>query len=252
MILVLAGTKEGRTIAESLSSMGFSVIASTVTKYGERLFDKGVHVQTGPLDTQAMKEFIEENGIKVVIDATHPFAKDASLNAIEACRSTKIKYIRYEREGIHRIYSSKIIHTKDFDEAAQKLEKFNRIFLAIGSKNLDKFIKLKARGKKIIARVLPESGVLKRCEELGLLPKEIIAVQGPFSVEMNYYMFRDFRADVVVTKDSGAQGGVFEKLEAAERLDIPVVLIERPRVDYPVVVKDITALLKEMDFKNGA
>ena len=110
---------------------------------------------------------------------------------------------------------SKIIHVKDIDEAIRILENNQRIFLTTGSKTLDRFTELLDRGKHLIVRVLPKSEILKKCEGIGLSPENIIAMKGPFSSEMNYQMFKDYKADVVVTKDSGIIGGVPEKIEAA-------------------------------------
>lgn len=71
-------------------------------------------------------------------------------------------------------------------------------------------------------------------------------MEGPFSKEMNYCMLKDFDADVLVTEDSGNTGGIIEKFEAANMLGIPVILIKRPKIDYPNVVTSIDELYKEM------
>ncbi|MCR4429573.1 MAG: precorrin-6A reductase [Tepidanaerobacteraceae bacterium] len=244
--MVLAGTKEGREIAEKLSCLKFSVIASAATDYGGKLLEGKARARIGPLNAKSLECFIREKNVDMVIDATHPFAMQISLNAIDACRNAKIKYIRYEREGGGEYFFPDLIRVKDFDEAATEALKFERIFLTIGSKNLDKFAMLKKRGKSITARVLPTSEVLKKCEDLGFLPGEIIAMEGPFSLELNYCMFKDCRAEVVITKDSGSAGGVLEKLRAAEKLHIPAILVERPAVNYPLVVGSMEEILEEI------
>ena len=71
-------------------------------------------------------------------------------------------------------------------------------------------------------------------------------MKGPFSREMNYHMFKESRADVVVTKDSGVIGGVLEKIEAASMLKLPVVLIERPAIHYPNVIYNLEQLLQKI------
>lgn len=246
MIMVLAGTKEGREIAEKLSSLNFPVIASTATDYGGKLLEGKARARTGPLNRNSLECFIREKNIELVIDATHPFAREISLNAIEACKNTKVKLIRYEREDSREYFFPNLIKVKTFDEAVAEARKHERIFLTIGSRNLDKFAVLKKQGKHIIARVLPTSDVLKKCEDLGFLPGEIIAMEGPFSLQLNYCMFKDYRAGVVVTKDSGPGGGVMEKLRAAAKLNIPVILVERPVVDYPLVVRSMEEILEEI------
>ncbi|SHE36854.1 precorrin-6A/cobalt-precorrin-6A reductase [Thermoanaerobacter uzonensis DSM 18761] len=243
MILVLAGTKDGREIAERLKFKGFEVIASTVTDYGASLFSEGIKVHKGAMDELSLVNFIYKNNIDIVVDATHPFAKDVSINAINACNKTGIKYIRHERESLY--YYNAIV-VKSFEEAAEECKKYDSIFLTVGSKNLEKFRGLWEIGKKVTARVLPLSNVIKKCEDLGLKPKDIIAMEGPFTKELNYQMFKERNAEVVVTKDSGIVGGVLEKFEAAKMLGIPVILIKRPDINYPVVVTDVDSLINEV------
>ncbi|MGI1692186.1 precorrin-6A reductase [Thermoanaerobacter uzonensis] len=243
MILVLAGTKDGREIAERLKFKGFEIIASTVTDYGASLFSEGIKVHKEAMDELSLVNFIYKNNIDIVVDATHPFAKDVSINAINACNKTGIKYIRYERESLY--YYNAIV-VKSFEEAAEECKKYDSIFLTVGSKNLEKFRVLWEIGKKVTARVLPLSNVIKKCEDLGLKPKDIIAMEGPFTKELNYQMFKERNAEVVVTKDSGIVGGVLEKFEAAKMLGIPVILIKRPDINYPVVVTDVDSLINEV------
>ncbi|MGH2332352.1 precorrin-6A reductase [Thermoanaerobacter mathranii] len=243
MILVLAGTKDGREIAERLKLKGFEVIASTVTDYGASLFSEGIKVHKGAMDELSLIDFIYKNNIDIVVDATHPFAKDVSINAINACNKTGIKYIRYERESL---YYYKAIVVKSFEEAAEECKKYDSIFLTVGSKNLEKFRVLWEIGKKVTARVLPLSSVIKKCENLGLKPKNIIAMEGPFTKELNYQMFKERNAEVIVTKESGIVGGVLEKFEAAKMLGIPVILIKRPDINYPVVLTDVDSLINEV------
>jgi len=58
-------------------------------------------------------------------------------------------------------------------------------------------------------------------------------MQGPFSRELNRSMYEKYHADVIVTKNSGTIGGTDEKFQAAEDLGLPVVVIDRPVLDYP-------------------
>ena len=71
--------------------------------------------------------------------------------------------------------------------------------------------------------------VLTMMEELAVSPKRIIAMQGPFSYEMNRTMFADTDADVVFMKNSGLVGGSDTKLQAAIDLGLHIIVIDRPR-----------------------
>ncbi|MEI3167671.1 MAG: precorrin-6A/cobalt-precorrin-6A reductase [Lachnospiraceae bacterium] len=80
----------------------------------------------------------------------------------------------------------------------------------------------------MFARVLPDSQVLKKCEDLGLHGAHIIAMQGPFSVELNCALLRTVQAGWLVTKEAGKRGGFAEKIEAARQCGVSVVVIRRP------------------------
>jgi len=246
MILLLAGTKDGREIAEKLKRKGISTIISTVTNYGASLLNDSFIVHSGALNEQELIKFIIENKIECLIDATHPFAKNASINTINACKKTGIDYIRYERESV---FDDSCIMVENYDEAVNKCMSFENIFLTIGSKNLGKFKVLLDMQKNLTARVLPLSSVIKICEEAGFTPKNIIGMEGPFTKELNYYMFKEKKAEVVVTKESGNTGGVVEKIEAAKMLNIPIIVIKRPAIDYPVIFSNIDNLVNEVSYR---
>ena len=100
------------------------------------------------------------------------------------------------------------------------------------------------KGCNITARVLPTAEVLAQCEKLGLTPKQIIAMQGPFTTEMNVEQFKHAQAEVIVTKDGGKIGGADTKIAAAQILNLPVVIIDRPKISYPNVAATFYEVLK--------
>lgn len=233
MILLLAGTADGREIAMRLIRAGHRLLACTATEYGSRLLSNSMTAEiiSGRLDAGELAELIRNRKIHLVIDATHPYAEEATVNAIRACKATGAKYIRFQRPPL-AIPADPLIHTvRGYPEAAAKAVELaeKNIFLATGLKTLSTFVTAaRDAGKKVIARVTPDPEGLRRCLKLGIEPGEIVAIQGPFSVNLNQQLFIHYRADVLVTKESGATGGTDAKLEAALALPIPVVLITRP------------------------
>ncbi|WP_288405676.1 precorrin-6A/cobalt-precorrin-6A reductase, partial [uncultured Deinococcus sp.] len=80
-----------------------------------------------------------------------------------------------------------------------------------------------------VGRGLPEGGeVLARVLELGVPPQNVSAMVGPFSHEFNVAQWRAWSVGAVVTKDSGAQGGLPAKLSAARELGVPLIVVRRP------------------------
>jgi len=239
MILVLAGTTEAREIISLLSSKKIKVIATTTTEYGGELAKKaGANkVIAGELTRGKLEKLIEKNGVKAVIDATHPFALEIKKNAIEACGELKIPYARFERGKTGMKSSPLIKYAENFDEAGKIAAKFgNNIFYTAGVKNIASFLK-HVKNKNVIARVLPEKESIEACFKAGIKEENIIAIHGKISEEINRAMLKEFNAGVLVTKDSGETGFVKEKVLAALSLGLPVVMIKRPSVKYPKSAK---------------
>lgn len=238
MILLLGGTIEGKQLAVRLKEMGYSFTATVVTDYGKELAAQAAPdldcVIRGTQDEKSLEKLIVENKISAVIDATHPFAVEASLNAREAAVKRNVEYIRFERPSLDMPACPLIHKVCGFPEAAAEAVKHGEvIFVAIGVNHLKPFVQAAtAAEKQLVVRVLPVYFSLKKCSEMGLTPSQIIAVQGVGSLELNKILLKEFRASLLVTKDSGDAGGTGNKIRAALELNLPVVLIERPSVNF--------------------
>ena len=236
MIFVAAGTQDGRELTGLLLDAGYKVTASVVSHYGEQLLKRcgseRLTINDKPLDREALESYLREYRVSCFVDASHPYAVNVSENAMAACRALAIPYLRYERSltELEDTWRAAICLVHSYEEAAEAAAKCGKVvFLTTGSRNLQRFTESEALADcTLIARVLPTAEVLSLCEKLGLSPKQIVAMQGPFSKELNYEMFRQCRADVIVTKNSGTIGGTDTKIAAAAALGIPVIMIARP------------------------
>lgn len=246
MILVLGGTSDSIEISQLLNERKIDYIVSVTTSYGKDLAKKYANkIILKKLTIEDMVNYIKENNITKIIDATHPYAIEVSTNAIEASQITDINYIRFERESlIKKInYKNKYI-VNDIEEACEIANKIGQnIFIGTGSKNLYLY-KEKIKNKNLIPRVLPTSEVLISCEEIGFNADNIIAMKGPFTVEMNESTFKQYNIDLVITKESGVAGGFLEKIKACESLNIPVIIIKRKEMNYPNIVGKLEDLMK--------
>lgn len=245
-IMVLAGTRDARDIIEKLAGSGIEVLATVTTSFGRELLESchGIRINEGRLGAAEMACLIRENGIACVIDASHPFAKEASMNAILASNETGALYLRFERQNTV-VEESGVIRVKTFEEAAEAANGIKgNILLTTGSNNINLFAKKVVNYKKrLFARVLPDSRVVVKCEKAGLTPGNIIAMKGPFSEELNIEILKYCQAAVLVAKESGETGGTYEKLRAAKKLGIPVILVERPELVYGKKVSTVAGVL---------
>ena len=248
MIFVLAGTQDGREIVRLLLEQGHDVAASVVSSYGGELLAHACGqrclINDKPLDEAALKDYLQEHDIRLLVDASHPYAANVSRNAIAVCQALSIPYIRYERD-LSKLDYDRITVVHSYEEAAQAAASFGKkIFLTTGSRNLDKFVHSPdLKDCELTARVLPTAEVIALCESLGLDAGHIVALQGPFSQELNRELFCKYGAEVIITKNSGTIGGTDTKFAAAAELNLPIVLIDRPKLNYPCITHDYAEVL---------
>lgn len=238
MILVMSGTEEGRVIVKELNERGRGVLTTVATEYGHEIFEKmglGDICLLGRLDIDGLSALIAEKDINTLIDATHPYATQVSLNAIEACEKSSIKYIRFQRSETD-INGEDYVHVVgSIDEAVEWCRNSDKrcILLTTGITSVEKFAEL-IDVKEIIVRILPVPRHIEECVKLGIKSSNILALQGPFTLEFNKAVIDQYKIDVMITKDSGKAGGVPEKIQAAKETGTEVVLIKRQEIQYPI------------------
>jgi precorrin-6A/cobalt-precorrin-6A reductase len=246
MILVLGGTKDGRDLAALLTEKGYQIMISVFSDYGKELIQLNKDlVHAGALNTDGFIAFIHKNKINLIVDASHPYAVNVSQNAMEACQTTNIPYIRYERPTAKLPIYDKLYIVHDYIEAAIVAATLGEIiFLTTGSRHLKVFKNVTClQDCRLIARVLPEPSVLSECLSIGYKPQDIVAMQGPFSHNLNIALFQEYKTEVIITKNSGHIGGSDTKITAAIALNLPLVMIDRPIIQYSNVVYDIADVI---------
>lgn len=247
MILLLGGTIDSREIAQKLKKNKIDFITTTVSEYGKFLAEEfSTNVVQKTMNEDELVNFIKENKISVIIDATHPFARIISENAVKASQKSNIIYLRYERPEVLLEQKKNIFFVENINEASEKaMDIGENILLTIGSRGLRDFKEL-VKNKNVYARVLPESYSLKACEEAGITAGKIIAMQGPFSKEFNKLLIKEKNINLIITKESGKAGGVDEKISSALDSEINIIIIKRPEVIYPVIFNNIDDLIKKI------
>ncbi len=238
VILVLGGTIDGRTVAAELGAAGHAVRLSVVSEYGARLAaSEGVEVWSGALDAEQLERLAAD--ASAVVDATHPFAQEISRNAVAACSRCGTPYLRYERaagelpEGVLTASDAAEAARLAVD-AARTADERPTVLLTVGSKSVHVYAEAaRAAGVRLVARVLPVPESLSSCAAAGLEPRDIVAMQGPTSAELDAALLRHLGAQVLVTKESGAAGGFAEKLRAAQLTGAVAVVVRRPAEGSP-------------------
>ncbi len=248
MILLLSGTSEGREITARLSREGYKLITIASTEQGckQALRNGSQEVVTGELGWNDLFNLLEQKAVRAVVDLSHPFPGRISNLTEDLCDQKGILRLRYVRDETNLPDNPLIYPVSSWTEAAHKAASLGKtVFLTTGSNNLGVFMDaVKGQNLRVVVRVLPEHKVVKKCQDLGLAPRDIVAMQGPFSKEMNRITFKSYNASVIVTKDSGKAGGTDTKISAALSLNIPVVVIKRDKTGTGVVVRTYDEVVK--------
>ena len=228
-ICVFAGTTEGRKLTEFLSGAGVSVTACVATEYGETLISpaENLTISAKRLTEEEMKALFLEGNFDLCVDATHPYAPIVTENISAACRECNLNYLRLLRDG--QDAPEDAFFAESIEEVVSYLNAHEgRVLLTTGSKELSKYMGIHDFEDRVYGRVLPMEESLRLCEAAGLKPSHILAMQGPFSKEMNVAMLKAVGASYMVTKQSGTAGGFDEKIAAAREAGAKLIVIGRP------------------------
>jgi precorrin-6A/cobalt-precorrin-6A reductase len=234
-ILLLSGTSEGPLLTRALLDAGFRVRA-TVTRLEARnnLFGSlldAIEVEVCGFTEQSLIEYLARGEIALVLDATHPFAVRITRIAQSVCKRMQIPYVRYERPDWAPPAGT--YFAESYLAAAAMLPSLGaRVLLTIGVKQLKHFAPLQGR-VTMYARILPSPVSLRQALEAGFAAENLVHQRPPFSIEQNRELFRRYNVDVLVTKASGREGGVVEKVTAARELAMKVLMIRRPEPASP-------------------
>lgn len=227
-ILIFGGTTEGRLLLEQLQDLGIEADLHVATAYGKELVAGGTQgfIESGRLDAEGMVRLFEKRVPKLLVDATHPYAVEVTKNLKSACETAGIPYLRLSRAATE---AKGVIYCETIEEAVAWLDRRSGAVLStIGSKGLHYLTGIRDYENRVYARILPLTEAVEDAMALGFKGSHLICMQGPFSVEMNLAMLRQYKCDYLLTKDSGASGGFEEKLAAAKAAGAQVVLVGRP------------------------
>lgn len=226
--IVFAGTTEGYELCRFLSEHNVPVLGCTATEYGTKSLQENpfLQVQAGRLDEGEMEALFVGHRPELVLDATHPYAAEATVNIRNACEKAGTSYVRVLRgESSHQ----EAVYVESTEAAAEYLKNTEgNVLLTTGSKELKLFASVPDYQKRLFARVLSLPSVIESCRELGFEGRNLIAMQGPFSQELNQAMLKQYDCKYLVTKDSGKAGGFMEKIQAALSCGVIPVIIGRP------------------------
>ncbi|MGW1781306.1 cobalt-precorrin-6A reductase [Streptomyces sp. NPDC002143] len=239
-VLVLGGTTEARELAAALTALpGLRVttsLAGRVTRPGPLAGDVRIGGFGG---AEGLADWLREQRVDAVVDATHPFAAGITANAARAAAATGLPLVVLRRPGWRPGAGDRWHEVASLRSAAELLPRVGRrVLLTTGRLGLAAFAHLD--GLHFVVRsVEPPAPPMPSDVRL-------VLARGPFTVADELALLREHRIDVVVTKDSGG-AATAAKLHAARELGLPVVVVRRPSPPEGVpVVPDVRGVLERL------
>ncbi len=225
---LIGGTGESAALVSVLLQQGFTLTVTVTTPEAQCLYPANPNLTA--IVTQftlgQLREFLVTQGIRAIVDASHPFAQQITKTAVDVAQQLNLPYLRFERPSlalpengvefadIESLLTSHCLHHK-------------RVLLTIGAKWLPQF-HLWHDHAMFFARILPRLESLKIAVTAGFSPDRIIALRPPVSAALEKALWQQWQIHVVVTKASGDRGGELMKQQVAQSTGVQFIRIARP------------------------
>lgn len=221
MILILGGTTEGRLAVRVADGAGSPYWYSTRGELQQIECKNGTHI-TGALDEAAMTAFCVAHGIRLLIDAAHPFATELHRTVASVAESLDLPVVRVERVYPDR---ASLRWCEDYPDAIRQLETdgITRLLALTGVQTIGRLRPFWSR-HDCWFRILHREESLEKAAGEGF-PQERLVF---YEEEDDASLIARLQPQAILTKESGESGGFNEKVEAAQAAGIPVYVVRRP------------------------
>ena len=252
-VWILSGTSDGPELANKLLKLNYAVFASVVTERARKSYVKNpkLHIITGRLrDEFEIISFIKKNKIKIVLDATHPFAQIISRNLKKACNEIKLPLLVFQRESLIK-KSNNFKYISNLKGICKTSLKNKNILLAIGSRFLNNTANYYLNsGANVFTRVLPTNESISKAFGTNI-KKSNIAILEPSKIKesiLEKKLCEFWNIDYVLCRESGSYSQRnWERI--IYRSKMKLFLVKRPNFthdnfsffsDYDTLIKHIT------------
>ncbi|CDN15127.1 Cobalt-precorrin-6x reductase [Richelia intracellularis] len=242
-LLILGGTGEAIQLAKKAANLpGLKVIFSLAGLTNKSVNGTVLTRIGGFGGVTGLIQYLRNEAIDLLIDATHPFAARISSNAATASHELglpRLMLIRSQWESLNQDW----IEVDSLESAAIRLQnqQAKRIFLAIGKQQLSVFYHL--QNMWFLMRTVEKN------KEYKIVPKgKLILAKGPFNRSEEKQLLLDYKIDTVVSKNSGGDA-TYGKILAAEELGVKVIMIQRPPKQKGETVVDVASAMEWLNVK---
>lgn len=235
-VLILGGTGDATELAVKAADIPeVEIITSLAGRTRQPIVPSKSTRIGGFGGASGLADYLREQQIDWLIDATHPFAAQISFNAACAAIAVNIPHLMLIRPAWEPIAGDDWINVESNAVAATILPGLaQRIFLTIGRQELTAFAHLKSWFlMRMIDPPLPDTPM-----PLG----KLLLDRGPFSLENERSLLQHYDIEAIVSKNSGGNA-TYAKIIAARERKIPVVMVQRPAVPTGEKVADVESAI---------
>lgn len=235
-------------LAKVIAHTHLPCIISVTTESARALYPAASNLQVyvRRLNFADIRQFLQQRQIVAVLDASHPYAVEISRQAIAATQELQIPYLRYERPLLEQ--------DRTAGEQESRLDSFetllsgsylqgHRVLLTVGYRPLHLFQPWQERST-LFARILPSAIAMDAAYSAGFTPERLICLRPPICADLEKALWQQWKISLIVTKASGTPGGEDTKRTVSADLGIPIVVIDRPVIEYPQQTSNLSTALE--------
>ena len=230
-ILILGGTGDAVKLAAKLATVPEIEVISSLAGRTRKPAALVGQVRIGGFGgATGLANYLQENSIDILIDATHPCAGQITCNGAIASQLANIPHLMLVRPEWEKVTGDNWIEVESVEAAAQAIpELVKRVFITSGRQQLEPFLQ-RSHIWYLMRSIDPP--------DVELLNSKVLLDRGPFNLEQERKLLQDYQIEAIVSKNSGGSA-TYAKIVAARELGIPVVMVQRPARPEGEKVSDI-------------
>lgn len=234
-IWLIGGTSDSRWLAANLLAAGYPCWVTVTTPDACSLYpnDPRLTCHVERLTAASARQWVQQQQIQAILDASHPFAAEISTLAIGLSQELQLPYLRFERPD----YSPTTDRCLDLATLLHsQCLVGERVLLTIGTKYLSAFAPLQQQAT-LFARILPTPAALEAALAAGFARQRLVAIFPPVTRELERALWQQWQITTIVTKASGTASEQL-KQELTQELGVQLITLQRPQIFYPHVTSD--------------
>ena len=244
-LLILGGTAEARRLATQAITYfkdNLSVLTSLAGVTNNPYNILGSVRRGGFGGPGGLENFLIDQKIDLLVDATHPFSSRISKHAVKACSGDNVKRLILQRPAWKPTIGDDWHEVHDLCQAASILPSYGKVcFLTVGKHSISAFSQISNVNFVVRLMEIPD-------RPLSLIKYKTIIARPPYQVDQDILLLKNKKVDVLIAKNSGGNA-TYSKIMAARTLGLPVVMVSRPTTPPGKIVESVSDAVSWLESK---